>query len=248
MISIILLVILAAVTWCVASEGPWGAMMIFFATLFGGLFAFNYFEPAAVSIQGILPATWSVHADFIALMLIFTLVVFLVRLGTLYLLSSYVEVHPAVYEGGRWFFGVATGYLAVAILLASIHTAPLPREFLQFSPEGKNFFGIVAPDRQWLGFMHYVSENNLARYGEKRIFDGHQDSSVIGVENKTWPSFPIRYATRRYEYSRNIGVEYVDGGGRSEGGGWDQQDPKSATTGEGHTKDKTGKSVKQIDF
>ena len=47
----------------------------------------------------------------------------------------------------RWTCGLATGYVTVAFLLTALHTAPLPREFLGFSGEKKNFFGIGA-DRQ----------------------------------------------------------------------------------------------------
>ncbi|MCA9040052.1 MAG: CvpA family protein [Planctomycetaceae bacterium] len=219
-ISIILLIILGAVTWSVASEGPWGATIMFFSVVFSGLLALNYFEPTASLLEGILPGTWVVHTDFISLVGLFSIFLVLFRVVTLYLLPSYIEVHPFVYEGGRWGFGVLTGYIAMGFVLLSLHTAPLPREFLGFRPERKNFFEISAPDRQWLGFMQYLSEKNFSRFGQRRIFDGQEQTGVIGVDNSIWPSFPIRYATRRDTYSRNVGIEYVDlGGGESEIGG-----------------------------
>jgi hypothetical protein len=115
--------------------------------------------------------------------------------------------------------GAGTGYLTVAILLTSLHTAPLPREFMGFKPEKNNFFGF-APDRQWLGFTQYVSEKPLAqlfaiKVGDKikivaQAFDGEfkivgdpmkpysvKDSTGTDVPQAIWPSFPIRYAMRR---------------------------------------------------
>ena len=83
--------------------------------------------------------------------------------------------------------------MTMAILLTSLHTAPLPREFMAFAPERSNFFG-SAPDRQWLGFTQYVSEKPLATMvrnpsGGKnsympRIFDGHYQK--VGDPNKPY--------------------------------------------------------------
>lgn len=115
---------------------------------------------------------------------------------------------PTLDQVGRWFFGALTGYVTMAILLTALHTAPLPREFMGFKPERSNFFG-MAPDRQWLGFVQYVTEKPFARImfqdpSSKELvahaFDGKYE--VLGDKsspypNTIWPSFPIRYAMRR---------------------------------------------------
>ncbi|MAT15739.1 MAG: hypothetical protein CMJ46_10785 [Planctomyces sp.] len=223
-ISLILLVILAAVTWSVASEGPWGATIMFFSVVMSGLLALNYFEPLAASLSSALPGTWQMHADFLSLLGIFTVSLVLFRVATLYLLPNYIEVHAMVFEGARWFFGGLTGYIAMGFILLSLHTAPLPREFLGFRPEAKNFFGATAPDRQWLGFMQYLSERNFAKFGTPRIFDGREETGVVGVDNTIWPSFPIRYASRRDTYSRNIGIEIIEVGEDDNGRGGNNDD------------------------
>ncbi|MEZ6046640.1 MAG: CvpA family protein [Planctomycetaceae bacterium] len=223
-LSLILLIIMGAVVWSVASEGPWGATIMFFSVLFSGLLALNYFEPVAGFLEGMMPESWRLHTDFLGLTGLFIIFLVLFRVVTLYLLPSYIEVHSAVYEGARWTFGGLTGYMVVGFVLLTLHTAPLPREFIGFTPNGNNFFGATAPDRQWLGFMQYLSEKNFSRFGEPRIFDGEERTGVIGVDNTIWPSFPIRYASRRQLYSENVGREYVDlGGGESESGGWNQK-------------------------
>jgi hypothetical protein len=61
-----------------------------------------------------------------------------------------------------------------------------------------------APDRRWLGFVQYVSEHVLYR---GRIFDGPV-WDVPGANpprTDVWPSFPIRYATRRADLAEAWG-------------------------------------------
>jgi hypothetical protein len=113
------------------------------------------------------------------------------------LVPSYIAVHSRLYDAARWIFGFLTGYVTMAILLTALHTAPLPREFLGFTPERKNLFGLAAPDREWLGFVQYVSEKSL-RSSADTVFDGTH-FRLPGHDNEIWPTFIIRYASRRDE-------------------------------------------------
>jgi hypothetical protein len=70
-----------------------------------------------------------------------------------------------------------------------------------FTPERKNLFGIVAPDRQWLGFTQFISEGSMSR-SVPRVFDGPVEDFIEPRNaeehpNTVWPSFPVRYASRR---------------------------------------------------
>ena len=203
-IDLLLLAVLGLVTWCVASDGAWSAAFTFLSVLFAGLLAMNFFEPLAAFLENNVSASasWSYRWDFIALVGLFSGLVFGLRYLTEYLAPTFMNVHPLVYEAGRWSMAFATGWVTIAFLLTALHTAPLPRkvdstsvkEFLQFQAERGNFFGF-APDRQWLGFTQYVSRASMPRSPEARIFDG--PSFVAGDHSGIWPSFPIRYATRR---------------------------------------------------
>jgi hypothetical protein len=191
-----LLAIVLIVTWCVASEGAFGAGLTFLCVLFSGLLAMNFFEPAAAFLDQMGSGVKD-YSDFVALVGLFALFTFLGRLATDNIAPTEIEFDARVYQAARWLFALATGYTTMAILLTALHTAPLPRNFLGFSPEGKNLFDMAAPDRQWLGLTQHVSEKIL---GTGRIFDGPQ-YSVPETDQKVWPSFPIRYATRRQDYS-----------------------------------------------
>ena len=226
MIEIACLIVVGVVTWMVASEGVTSAAQTFLCTLAAALIAMNFFEPLAIQLKAFLP---DMYCDFVALVGLFTALVFGFRMGAEYVAPRYVQVIPIADTIGRWVVGVGTGYLTMAFLLTALHTAPLPREFIGFKPERNNVFGF-APDRQWLGFVQYISEKpmrSLVRYkiGSKdvfgpRPFDGRfevigdtqkpysvRDRSGNDVPNLIWPSFPIRYAMRRDRYNMSQGSE-----------------------------------------
>jgi hypothetical protein len=195
--SLILIGIVAVVTWCVASEGVFGAGLTFLCVLFAGLLATNFFEPLANMIDGGAGSISRDYADVVALLGLFIALTFLGRLATDNIAPTEIEYDARVYQAGRWLFALATGYTTMAILLTAVHTAPLPRNFLGFAPERKNLFDVCAPDRQWLGLVQHISENVLAT---GRIFDGSQ-ARVPETKQTVWPSFAIRYATKRQDYA-----------------------------------------------
>lgn len=199
MIDVLLLIVLGVVTWCVAAEGFVGAAQICLIVILSGLLAMNFFEPLANVLQSAMSGAMANWADVIALVGLFTVFVFVLRFLTEKTAPGFPDANKLVYEGIRWFSAALAGYVTMAFLLTAIHTVPLPREFIGFTPERANFFGVTAPDRQWLGFTQYVSERPF-RQGTRRIFDGSY--AQLGdpsdpYTNEIWASFPIRYATRR---------------------------------------------------
>ena len=202
-IDFLLLLVLGVVTWCVASEGMWGAAITFVAILISGLVAMNLFEPVArfISTNILTGYYWDMRLDIIALLGLFGGGIMLLRALSERLLPTYAEVNPLLHDIGRWVLGVASGYVVMAVLLTSLHTAPMPREFLGFRPERANLFEAVAPDRQWLGFVQYVSEHGMRRMENGRPvgFDTVEFPSNPDDPNTMlkWSSFPIRYAARR---------------------------------------------------
>lgn len=205
MINLVLLAILVGVAYFVAMEGPQGAAVTFFAVLFSGLLAMNLFEPLAVFFSSNFMGSfeWQHRWDVIALLLLFAGGVTLIRLMGDQLFPTYAEVGGLLYEISRWGLGLLTGYVTMAILLTALHVAPLPREFMGFTPEGQNFLGFAAPDRQWLAFTQYVSEKSLKIGGTPRIFDGAEfpANPTDPSSTRVWSSFPIRYAARREAYT-----------------------------------------------
>lgn len=204
MIDILLLAVLAGVTWFVATEGTWGAATVFLSTLLAGLLAMNFFEPLAATLEQSVPAGMA-YWDFVALVGLFAALVFGFRAAGEYLMPTYVDVPVVLHNSLRWLLAAATGYTVVAILLTSLHTAPLPRSFLGFNPgpTRKQFFGL-GPDLQWLALNQYVSERSLR--GSGPMFDEVSMERIAGQPNTaaTFSTFPIRYAMRRSLYSGGL--------------------------------------------
>ncbi|MSR60522.1 MAG: CvpA family protein [Planctomycetaceae bacterium] len=214
--GLILLVVFAAVTWCVASEGAWGAALTFLCVLFAGLLTMNFFEPIAAMIEDKAGNFLAPYADVAAFVGLFTILTFLGRLATDQIAPTDLEMDGRLYQAARWVFAAATGYTTMAILLTAVHTAPLPRSFIGFRPEGNNLFEFDAPDRRWLGFVQHVSERVLP---SNRIFDGTVYKDVPGTDQQVWPSFAIRYATRRQDLESGAGRKVGGGGSRGSTGG-----------------------------
>lgn len=202
MFDAILIIVWAVVTWCVAGEGAFGAALNCLIIVISGLLAMNLYEPAAGIGQSIMgSAEWAYRWDVIALAGLFAAFVFGLRILSEKMTPLYFQIDSPGEGVGRWVFGALAGYVTMAFLLTALHTAPLPRNFIGFTPERANLFGVVAPDRQWLGFTQFVSENSLSR-SAPRIFDGPVEDFIEPRNaeehpNTVWPSFPIRYASRR---------------------------------------------------
>jgi len=215
-IDIILLVILGLVTWSVASEGMWGAALTSLIVVISGLLAMNFFEPVAGILEGTGSSLWwRSHCDIFALLGLFAASVAVLRICTDRISPRFISSDRFIYGIGRWGAGLLAGYVTMAFLLTALHTGPFPRNFWGFTPERRNLLGAVAPDRQWLGFTQWVSEETLKWPGDGKVFDGPQTYRVATREgigprkNTTWPSFIIRYATRRQQLASGI----VPGGG-----------------------------------
>src|SRR5688500_3816467 len=118
-IDLLLLAVLGVVTWCVASDGAWSAAFTFLSVLLAGLLAMNFFEPLAGFLESNFSASpsWSYRWDLIALVGLFAALVFGLRYLTEYLAPTFMNVHPLLYEGGRWTLAFATGWVTMAVLL-----------------------------------------------------------------------------------------------------------------------------------
>lgn len=196
--SIFLVAILGVVAWCTAAEGAWGSVLTFLCVLFAGLVTMNFFEPIANFIEDSGGSYVEPYADLLAFIGLFAGLTFLARAATDQISPTDIAMDGRVYQATRWIFAAATGYTTMAILATAVHTAPLPREFIGFKPEKKNLFDMAAPDREWLGFTQRISERILHN---GRVFDGPV-WDVPGAnppKKDIWPSFAIRYATRREE-------------------------------------------------
>src|SRR5262245_7389399 len=165
MIIALLLVVFAVCVAFVFNEGMWGAAITFVNVLLAAVLATNLFEPLANWLESMMPG-FTYFWDFVALWLAFALCLVLLRLTTDLISRHRVKFKKPVDIGGGVFFAIWTGWLMVQFTLFSLHLAPLSRNFMGFQekPETHMFVFDLAPDRNWLSFMHAQSSGGaLAR-------------------------------------------------------------------------------------
>ena len=200
MIDITCLAVFGVVTYLVAAEGAWGAATTLVAVILSGVLAMNWFEPladfltASVSNSPSMAPRW----DIVALLGLFAAGIAGARFAVEKMQPTDLPVESKTYDILRWTCGLGTGYVVMAVLLTSLHVAPLNPGAMGFQPERDNVFG-DAPDRRWLGHVQYLSENPFATYdsGVKVVFDGPSYSLLPGAQSYRWSSMPMRYHTRR---------------------------------------------------
>jgi colicin V production protein len=196
-ITLLLLVVFFAVLAMTFREGMWGNAIMLFNVMTAAMLATNYFETLANWIER---KDWGRSyvflLDFLSLWAIFSVVLVVLRLATDKISRVKVRFKMPVEWSGGIFFSLWVAWLMVCFTAFSFHTAPLARNFLfgSFQPEPTSnmFFGL-APDRQWLGWMHTMSESgSLGRRSDgdppgEHVFDPNAD-------------FVVRYGARRKQY------------------------------------------------
>ncbi len=161
MIWILLLFVIAACVGFLFREGMWANAVRLVNVIFSGLLAMNFYEPLAKFAAGYSDdiCTFAPFLDFLSFWACF--IAFAAVLVTITDKVSRVRIRfPQIVEQyGSPLLSLGTGWVMAGIVLASLHMAPLSEyPFLEcFQPQAKMFFGVLAPDREWLGFTKYQS-------------------------------------------------------------------------------------------
>lgn len=179
-IDLVIVALIAGMTYALMSEGLWGAALMFFNVLFAGVIAFNFYEPlAALLAQNV--GFLSGFADTLCLMAIFIVALVILRLTTESLAPAMVRFPTPIYHIGRVFFALAGSVVAMAILLVAFEAAPVHKKVFsvidhKYRPPFKT--GI---DHEWLGFFQYTTGAVFARYnsGSRDPFDEYGTAKVF---------------------------------------------------------------------
>jgi hypothetical protein len=226
-IDLVLSFLILLMTYALSSEGLWGAALMFFNVLFGGLIAFNFYEPLARLIDS-TGIGWG-FSDTLSLLGIFCVAVLLLRMTTETIAPAMVRFPAPIYHGGRLFFALATSLVTMAILILAFHVAPVhKRIFGAIDYKYKPPFGLGL-DHHWLGFFQYTTGEVFARYGEGGTRDPFNTYGKSGNQR-----YPVRVFDPRatwlliHQEARPYGEAPIlgeDGGG---GGGGDAAPAKKA--------------------
>jgi len=148
-------------------DGLWGNAIRLVNVVFAGLLTMNFYEPLATWLMnyGDEFRSYAAFWDFLAMWTCFVLLVVVFRALTDTVSRVRVRFLKIVDLWGGVVLSLCIGWVMVCFTLTSLHAAPLGQYPLlgSFQPQNKLFFGMLAPDREWLGFTQYQSSGPLCR-------------------------------------------------------------------------------------
>lgn len=154
---IVVMLVCIAMLW---NEGLWGNAIALINIVVAALIATNYFEPLAAFLDSQMQS-YTYLWDFLSIWLIFAVTFGILRTVTDRLSRTRVHFKKPVEHVGRVVLAIAAGYVMVTFTCMTLHTAPLPEQPFGgafHSPAGEkelpHYFLGMAPDRQWLAFVH----------------------------------------------------------------------------------------------
>lgn len=180
-ISLILLGVFVAVAFALWREGPWSGLIMLLNVLLAASLATAWYPVVVAQLEPRL-GSYTYLLDFIALQGTFCLLLLVMREITDRLSRTRVRFRKPVELAAGPLVAALTAWVVVCFMAASLHTAPVPRDFIQPTPDARMFFGL-APDRRWLAWVRSASLTGpFAR--PDHAFDPDAD-------------FILRYASRR---------------------------------------------------
>jgi hypothetical protein len=180
-VSLILLGMFVAVSFALWREGPWSGLIMLLNVLLAASLATAWYPVVVARLEPLL-GSYTYLLDFIALQGTFCVLLLVMREITDRLSRSRVRFRKPVELAVGPLVAVLTAWVVVCFTAASLHTAPVPRDFIQPTPEARMFFGL-APDRRWLAWVRGSSlRGPFAQPAD--AFDPEAD-------------FILRYASRR---------------------------------------------------
>jgi uncharacterized membrane protein required for colicin V production len=186
--------ILAVCVGFLSRDGLWSNALCLVNVVFAGLLAMNFYEPLAKYLTNFSDDLHSYVAffDFLALWICFVVFAAIFRAATDSVSKVRMRFLKVVDQAGGITLSLCTGWVMVCFTLASLHAGPLGQYPLleSFQPQSNMFLGMLAPDRQWLGFTKYESSGPFCRAVE-------QDCSFP-------PDFIEKQLTRRLHIERYV--------------------------------------------
>jgi hypothetical protein len=181
-VTLILAGVFVAVAFGIWREGPWSGLIMLLNLLLAASMATAWYPTVVDRIEPLL-ASYTYLLDFVVLQGLFCLLLLAFREATDRLSRTRVRFRKPVELAAGPLVAAVTAWVMVCFTAASLHTAPVPREFVQPTPEARMFFGL-APDRRWLAWVRGASMRGpFAR--PQSPFDPKAD-------------FILRYADRRH--------------------------------------------------
>jgi hypothetical protein len=174
MMWVLILLVMAVCAGFLFQEGIWGNCLRLVNVLIAGLLTMNFYEPVAkfltrpgdyVSFLNYDLQSYVAFFDFLAFWICFIFFASILIAVTGRVSRVRVRFLQVAERTGSIVLSLVIGWVMSSIVLTSLHLAPLGEyPFLGcFQPKANMFLGLLAPDREWLGFTRYQSMNGYSR-------------------------------------------------------------------------------------
>lgn len=189
-LTLILLAVFVTVTAALWKEGIWSSLVMLLNVVLAATVATAWYEKLVAVLEPRLPS-FTYLLDFVALWGLFCLLLLGLREATDRISRTRVKLRRPVELFGGPLVAALAGWVMTCFTAATLHTAPVPRDVVQPTPEARMFFGL-APDRKWLAWVRAATLTGpFAVPGS--AFDKDAD-------------FIIRYADRRQRLEGEPGL------------------------------------------
>ena len=150
-LTLILLAVFVTVTAALWKEGIWSSLVMLLNVLLAATVATAWYEKLVAVLEPRLPS-FTYLLDFVALWGLFCLLLLGLREATDRISRTRVKLRRPVELFGGPLVAALVGWVMICFTAATLHTAPVPRDVVQPTPEARMFFGL-APDRKWLAWV-----------------------------------------------------------------------------------------------
>ena len=150
-LTLILLAVFVTVTAALWKEGIWAALVMLLNVVLAATVATAWYEQLVAVLEPRLPS-FTYLLDFVAMWGLFSLLLLGLREATDRISRTRVKLRRPVELFGGPLVAALVGWVMICFTAATLHTAPVPRDMVQPTPEARMFFGL-APDRKWLAWV-----------------------------------------------------------------------------------------------
>lgn len=150
-LTLILLAVFVTVTAALWKEGIWSSLVMLLNVVLAATVATAWHEKIVAVLEPRLPS-FTYLLDFVALWGLFCLLLLGLREATDRISRTRVKLRRPVELFGGPLVAALVGWVMTCFTAATLHTAPVPRDVVQPTPEARMFFGL-APDRKWLAWV-----------------------------------------------------------------------------------------------
>jgi len=174
-------------------EGLWSNAISLVTIATSGLIAFGFYSPIAIYLDEMTNGQYTYLMDFLCLWALFVISMLVLRV--IFGFASRTRMrfkHPIDPVGGP-IVGLVSAWLMAAFVMATLHTAPMPKEafsggLVHSESEVASQSGLTAPDLGWLRFVERITgPDAFGKSGQKGF--------------KAWAFVKI-YADHREEFGK----------------------------------------------